>query len=161
METKYFSETSAYFQWTIWRYIPEDITLHNLLFENFKLYYLTFEIKLSFINTWNFCGDYTWQTLLGPPVSSVGDGSHSCCSFQDIKTTEWEIWVLMGVNNKARFLGRNALWFDIYGSMFRRILLPSSSTLKMETADASETQATQQYTRITNRSCRTAFYSRS
>jgi hypothetical protein len=32
------SEMLVYFQWTTWRYVPEDRTLHNYCYENLKSY---------------------------------------------------------------------------------------------------------------------------
>jgi hypothetical protein len=47
MEATYSSETSVDFQQTTWRYILEDITLHNYSFEDIKSY----EIKYTISNT--------------------------------------------------------------------------------------------------------------
>jgi hypothetical protein len=40
METTCSSETLVEFQWTTWRYIPEDRTLHSYRHENLKSYML-------------------------------------------------------------------------------------------------------------------------
>jgi hypothetical protein len=37
MEAIYSSDTSLVFQWTTWRYIPEDVTLHNHRCKNLRV----------------------------------------------------------------------------------------------------------------------------
>jgi hypothetical protein len=43
MELIYLFETSVGFERTTWRYIPEDVTVHNHRFENPKSYNIKFD----------------------------------------------------------------------------------------------------------------------
>jgi hypothetical protein len=43
MEATCFSDMSVDFQWTTWRYIPDDRTLHNHCSENLNFFYDMFQ----------------------------------------------------------------------------------------------------------------------